>query len=236
MTALPSHVPDTIKYTTFLRNVAGIGDNYLPDNTPLIQHSFDHASSLVNLDIGVLAAQPQSWSFYELAIYNLATHMLIEYATDISYSIATLAWAAGLVTGETVEPHQMEPGDVVRLLRVSPLAYAGPAPNTGVTITDITDTTHFGYHIARDPGVATLLIGASVQEQFFANARRQLKLNSFVPGVVASTSDLSTSVGLDNPDFFKNLTLDQLQLLKTSYGRAYLAIAQKYGPNVWGVS
>jgi hypothetical protein len=34
----------------------------------------------------------------------------------------------------------------------------------------------------------------------------------------------------------QRLTLAQLQNLKTPYGREYLALAQSYGPNVWGLS
>jgi hypothetical protein len=228
-----NHTPSLSGFTTFVRNVVGIPAGYLPDASPVLQHTLDHSLDTVNLDIGVIApGQRTSWSPYELATYNLAAHLLLEFADDVAYPLSVLSWAAGLVTGVTSVPHTIMPGDQVKLVAVSPLAYAPGA----VTVTDVTDNTHFGYRIPRDPGTATLLAGASVQSYYFAKLRKDLKLNTFVPGVVSSTSDLSTSVGLDNPDFFKNLTLDQLQLLKTPYGQRYLAIAQKYGPTVWGLT
>lgn len=236
MAPLPSHIPDTTKFTTFLRNVVGIGVGYLPDTSPLIQHAFDYSLDLVNLDLGSAVAQNTSWSPYELAIYNLGAHTLIEYAPDVSYALSSLTWSGGIVRGVTTDPHSIQPGDSVRLIGVSPLGYSGGAPNAQLTVTEVTDNTHFGYQMPRNPGTATLLSNAAVQEQFFANVRQKLKLNSFVPGVVGSTSDLSTSVGLDNPDFFKHLTLADLQLLKTPYGRQYLSLAQKYGPTIWGLT
>jgi hypothetical protein len=69
----------------------------------------------------------------------------------------------------------------------------------------------------------------------FATLREMYRINSFVPGVVQSTSDNGTSTSLLVPDFLKELTLSDLQELKTPYGRAYLAIAQKYG-TLWGIT
>lgn len=214
----------------------GIGTNYLPSDSPFLQHSFDHSLDEVNLDLAVAAAQQTSWSIYELAVYNLGAHLLIEFATDVSYPITAMSWANGLVTGTTDGAHEMLPGDQVKVIAVSPLAYSGPNPPGYLVVTDVPDNTHFGYHIARNPGTAVILPGAVVQEQFFANIRRAFKINQFVPGMVASTSDLTTSVGLDNPDFMKHLTLEQLQLIKTPWGRRYLEIAQKYGPTIWGLT
>lgn len=233
MAPLPDHTPDITKFTTFLRNVARISVGNLPDNSPSIQHAFDYAAEMVNLDLGIIPAAPGSWSIYEQAVYNLATHTLIEYAQDASYPILALSWSAGVVSATTNTPHQMMPGDQIKIVGVSPLAYGGSG---AVTLTAVPDNTHFGYLLPRDPGGAMLLSGAAAQSQFFADARRVLKLNSFTPGIVGSTSDLSTSVSLDVPEFFKHLTLDQLQLLKTPYGRAYLRLAQRYGPTVWGIT
>lgn len=71
---------------------------------------------------------------------------------------------------------------------------------------------------------------------FFQQARATYKLNSLVPGPVLASSDQSTSETLLLPDFFKGLTLQQLDLLKTPYGRDYLGYAQDYGPTIVGVS
>ena len=71
---------------------------------------------------------------------------------------------------------------------------------------------------------------------FFAYTRAKLNLTGFVPGVIASTNDLSTGGSYVVPDAFKGLTIRDLQNLKTPYGQAYLGIAQDYGPSEWGFS
>ena len=73
-------------------------------------------------------------------------------------------------------------------------------------------------------------------QTFFAQIRTQFKLTSLVPGPVLASGDQATSETLLLPDFFKGLTLSQLDLLKTPYGRDYLGYAQDYGPTIVGVS
>ena len=60
-------------------------------------------------------------------------------------------------------------------------------------------------------------------------------LSAFAAGVVQAASDESTSDALAVPDSLKQLTLSDLQNLKTPYGRAYLALAQDTG-TLWGMS
>lgn len=71
---------------------------------------------------------------------------------------------------------------------------------------------------------------------FFSAQRASFKLMSLVAGVVQSSSDNGTSNSLVVPDFFKNLTMQDLDLLKTPWGQEYLAYAQQFGPDVVGVS
>ena len=237
MAALPDHTPDLTKYTTFVRNVMGIGTQYLPSDSPLLQHSFDHSLDIVNDDLASAVAQRTSWSEYEVAVYNLGGHFLIEFAPDVIVPVSAITWANGVVTVTAPDPHGFVPGDKVQPINVSPLGLYGPTPTPGyVIIQSVPDTTHFTYNVSADPGTIVLLSGAAYVGQYFVLARRSFKINSFVPGIVANTSDLTTSVGLDNPDFFKMLTLFDLQLLKTPWGRAYLAMAQKVGPTVWGLT
>lgn len=54
-------------------------------------------------------------------------------------------------------------------------------------------------------------------------------LVQFVPGVVDTAGDQGTDAGLVVADFFKNITLMDLNFLLTPYGREYLAYAQQYG-------
>lgn len=70
---------------------------------------------------------------------------------------------------------------------------------------------------------------------YFAKLRKGYGINSFVAGVISAGADETTSQSILVPEFFKNLTFSDLAELKTPYGRAYLAIAQKYG-TLWGLT
>lgn len=72
-------------------------------------------------------------------------------------------------------------------------------------------------------------------QTFFADLRTKFNILNFVPGLISETSDENTSESLLNPDFMKKLTIADLQYLKTPYGRAYLAIAQRVG-TMWGMT
>jgi hypothetical protein len=69
----------------------------------------------------------------------------------------------------------------------------------------------------------------------FKEMREKFKIYNFVPGVVTAAADVTTSDTLTVPDFMKTLTLQNLQELKTPWGRQYLAIVQNLGP-LWGLS
>ena len=70
---------------------------------------------------------------------------------------------------------------------------------------------------------------------YFQDLRKSMNLTSFSSGVVQSASDSGTSDSLAVPEALTNLTIGQLQNLKTPWGRRYLSIAQTYG-TMWGVS
>jgi hypothetical protein len=65
--------------------------------------------------------------------------------------------------------------------------------------------------------------------------RKQYNLGGFTPGVVQTTADQGTATGLLVSDTLKNLTIDELQMLKTPWGTAYLGIASKAG-TIWGLA
>lgn len=90
-------------------------------------------------------------------------------------------------------------------------------------------------NIAQDLPDATPVEGSKPPTAFFSWTRRQLNLNSFVTGVITSTSDQGTSESMEVPDWVKKLNLAELQLLKTPWGQAYLGIAQNAG-TLWGIS
>ena len=70
---------------------------------------------------------------------------------------------------------------------------------------------------------------------YFNKTRCDLGLNKFAAGVVASTSDQSTSMSLATPDALKELTIGDLGFMRTLYGRAYLSFQQDFG-GLWGLS
>lgn len=73
-------------------------------------------------------------------------------------------------------------------------------------------------------------------QTWFADARKAFNISAPVAGIVSSTSDQGTSSSYAVPDWARGLQFGDLQLNKTPYGRAYLAIAQNAGPTVIGLS
>ena len=228
----PSTIPNVIDYTAFIRNVMGIPVSALPDADPVIQHSLDHSLNIVDIDIAGVSGVKTSWSPYCQAVYNLGGHLLVEFAADQFWGITSATWAAGIVSVVAAASTPILPGDDVTVTGLSPNTYNGT-----VQVLATPDDTHFTY-VKSQPGSSPAVITAAAQvsEYFFNKLRRQLRLNSFVPGVVTSANDLSTGAGLLNPDFLRYLTFENLQLIKTPWGRAYLAVAQKWGPTLFGLS
>lgn len=73
-------------------------------------------------------------------------------------------------------------------------------------------------------------------QTWFADQRTAYKLLQFQAGPVVASSDQSTAQTLAEPEFLKNLSMRDLDLIKTPWGRWYLEYAQQYGPAVVGVS
>ena len=83
-----------------------------------------------------------------------------------------------------------------------------------------------------------LLVMATDQagREFFEETRKKLGMLKFAAGVVASTSDQSTSTSLAVPDALKQLTIGDLDFMRSQYGRNYMSYSQDYGPTIWGLS
>jgi hypothetical protein len=71
---------------------------------------------------------------------------------------------------------------------------------------------------------------------FFAYTRKLYNMLGFVSGIIQAAADESTSESMVVPEQFKDFTVANLQQLKDPYGRAYLGIAQAYGPSLWGLT
>ena len=89
---------------------------------------------------------------------------------------------------------------------------------------------------AQDQPDAPAVKGSDPPLPFFAWTRKQWNTNGFVSGVISGSSDEGTSQTLVVQEAAKNFTLANLQALKDPYGRQYLALAQSYGPETWGMS
>ncbi|MFN3069942.1 hypothetical protein ACKWMY_17735 [Serratia sp. J2] len=88
--------------------------------------------------------------------------------------------------------------------------------------------------------VAVYNLGASFlinygTESVLAEFRKDFGLNDFKAGVITGAGDNATSAQRLVPDFFKELSLADLQMLQDPWGRRYLMIAQQFG-SLWGLS
>ena len=72
-------------------------------------------------------------------------------------------------------------------------------------------------------------------QTYFTLLRKSNRILSFVAGVINASADETDSQSFMVPDTFKNFGVQDLQNLKTQYGREYLAIAQQVG-SLWGMS
>lgn len=69
----------------------------------------------------------------------------------------------------------------------------------------------------------------------FMRSTNGYNTNAWTAGVVQASSDETSSTTLAVTEQMKDLTIGDLERLKTPFGRAYLAIAQKFG-TLWGIS
>ena len=73
-------------------------------------------------------------------------------------------------------------------------------------------------------------------QSYFKDMRAALGLNTFNAGLVNASSDQGTSQSLEIIEAAKRMTITDLQMMKTPYGRAYLDLAQSYGAAIWGLT
>jgi hypothetical protein len=70
---------------------------------------------------------------------------------------------------------------------------------------------------------------------FWTDLRNKLGLNSFTAGLITSAADQGTAESMYIPEAIKGMTLMDLQLAKTPWGRKYLMIAGQWG-TIWGIT
>lgn len=84
------------------------------------------------------------------------------------------------------------------------------------------------------PGEVYKIVG-EVPYGYFAFIRKQNNMLGFTTGIVSASSDEGTSVSMVVPKQAENLTISQLALTTTPWGRTYLGYAQDFGQN-WGIN
>ena len=172
-----------------------------------------------------------SAALYVQAVYNLAFHHLLMLAQDVEGLVLTsMTWASGVVTAtaSAALPFAVGQPFSVTIVGANPFGYNG----TYTALQSGTNT--FQFELVSNPG--TMISPGTFGYGFFAQARQQFNMLSLTAGVVSGATDQGTSDTLVVPDFFKNITMDDLNLLLTPWGRYYQGWCQAYGPNIVGLT
>lgn len=196
----------------------GIDSSVLPDGSTDIDFALSLAQQIVYAPM-----VDASSLIYDLAVYNLAGSNLVEFANDLTarfnaYISGLNLTIIGAVTGTPTI------GQLVTGGGVAPETFLVGGSGLAWTV-----------GLSQNVGSSISLVAMTSAQTYFADLRKQFDMNGFTPGVIASTSDESTSESLLNPDFMKQLTMADLQYIKNPWGRAYMAYAQRIG-TVWGIS
>ena len=72
-------------------------------------------------------------------------------------------------------------------------------------------------------------------QTFWTNLRSNLNINSMNFGLITSAADQGTSESTYIPEAIKGMTLMELQLAKSPWGRKYLMIIGQWG-SIWGIT
>lgn len=70
---------------------------------------------------------------------------------------------------------------------------------------------------------------------YFYYLRNAYDLTGFTPGMIESSADETTSQSMAVPEALKELTIGDLMMMKTPWGRQYLQFAQQ-ASTLWGIS
>jgi hypothetical protein len=93
------------------------------------------------------------------------------------------------------------------------------------------------YNLGADIVVETAWDDPNAQppSTYWTTLRQQLGLNSFAYGIINAAADQGTSDSMFIPEQLQGMTMLDLQLAKTPWGRRYLMIAGEWGA-IWGIT
>ena len=185
--------------------------------------------------------------------------------TTSGLDTATVGSATGLSVGMIVLSQYVPSSTTISAISGTTLTLSSPATGNGTDLTAYISqdfqSLQWTFNIAMDKviganaqlGILYVLavynlgmhqlikIGLDIPGQipnqvFFQQARQQFGILNFVGGVISGTADQNSSTTISVPELLKNLSLSDLDLLKTPWGREYAGYAMNYGPYVVGVT
>lgn len=221
-------VPSLSDYIVFLQTIARVNNSFLP----MVQGIAVSGTTNVLVDTSLPDWQVNQWVdpavAYVLMDFTLNESSLIQ---DNDANSVTFGPPFTQTIGSG-DPYAIFPSIVQTSLMVA-LELVNKAINHGssrlYTLAVYNLATDRLLNFAPDRSLPT-------PQSYFKQQRENLKIENFTPGVVSHAGDDNTSAGLLNPEQMKFLTLNDLQMLKTPYGRQYISIAQAYGNQPWGLT
>jgi hypothetical protein len=219
--------PNVADYTTWLLG-QGFLPQYLPAGSSWIEYALNQALIIVN-QYGQCIVGGSPNVAYTLAVYNCATHIQVKITPDLTVAVT------GSISGTTMNVTGVTSGNIVVGMAITNLTAAS------LPLTVLAFGTGNGglgtYTVSESLTISSTAINLS--GTFFQTMRGPppggFNMLGFVPGVVQASADQGTSSTLLVPEFFKNLTIGDLNFLLTPWGREYLAYAQDFG-DLWGMS
>lgn len=214
--ALPPNLSD---YLQFLYGVVGIPTNILVAAN----------SVATSGDTGTLTDLTQNWDNNQWVGKIVVDSTLQESSVVLSSLATQVTFTTPFVNPvNTGDQYQIVPRYVVLSLGIA-LDIANP--DIGIASQDLYSLAV--YNLAADRLLNYALDTAG--QTFYGDQRVKFRLSDSKVGVPSSSADQGVAVGILNPEQLKMLTLQDLQTMKTPYGRTYMGLAQAAGP-IWGMS
>lgn len=83
----PPAPPTLAQFQAFIANVMGISPAYMPPNSPQVQFALNEAINIVRPILAAAQTTGNSPTIYQLAVLNLAGHLLVEFGQDVAWPI-----------------------------------------------------------------------------------------------------------------------------------------------------
>lgn len=220
---MTNFAPSLLDYLAFLYGTVGVD----PRNLPTSQ------GAATGGDTTFLEDDDQTWTD------NQWTTGGGYFCTDLTLNLspAIFSNAQAIVNFVTPLDVPVSPGDsylIAPKVVVNSLNIATATMNETLATVAADEAVYAAYNLAAD---RLITYAPDVPGQsFWRDTRKAYRITEARVGILSSTSDEGSSMSYLNPEQFKRLTIGDLQMMKTPYGQAYLAFAQAYGEDIWGLS